>query len=280
MKMRLGLVAVCLLFVAGQGVRAQAPAANPEEEFIKTHYAKYEYRIPMRDGVKLFVSVYTPDPGAFKDPGPYPFLMTRTPYSCGPYGEDKMPTRLGPSQELLESGYIFVCGDARGRYESEGVFQEMNPHIDDKKSNKDVDESTDTYDTVEFLLKHVENNNGKVGIAGISYPGFYTSASIIDSHPAIKAASPQAPMTNLCFNDDGYHGGAFMRGANYGFYARQNNLEIPSGGPRGGGAGSPDENRDTYAALLAAGPTGNLDTGKEYLNGSNWLFHDQVMHTT
>ena len=95
MKIRLGLVAVCLLCVAGRGVRAQAPAANPEEEFIKTHYAKYEYRIPMRDGVKLFVSVYTPDPGAFKDPGPYPFLMTRTPYSCGPYGEDKMPTRLG-----------------------------------------------------------------------------------------------------------------------------------------------------------------------------------------
>ena len=127
------------------------------------------------------------------------------------------------------------------------------------------------------------NNNGKVGITGISYPGFYTSASIIDSHPAIKAASPQAPMTNLFFNDDGYHGGAFMLGANYGFYrffAPQKNPVIPSGGPRGGGAGSPDENPDTYAALLAAGPTGNLDTGKEYLNGSNWLFHDQVMHTT
>ena len=217
MKIRLGLVAVCLLVVAGYGVRAQAPGAS-QEEFIRTHYAKYEYRIPMRDGAKLFVSVYTPQAGAFKDAGPYPFLMTRTPYSCAPYGEDKMPARLGPSQELLESGYIFVCGDARGRYESEGVFQEMSPHIDDKKSNKDVDESTDTYDTIEFLLKHVENNNGKVGIVGISYPGFYTSASIIDSHPAIKAASPQAPMTDLFFNDDGYHGGAFMLSANYGFY--------------------------------------------------------------
>ena len=169
-----------------------------------------------------------------------------------------------------------------GRTASEGVFQEMNPHIDEKKSAKDVDESSDMYDTVEFLLKHVPNNNGKVGITGISYPGFYTSASIIDSHPAIKAASPQAPMTNLFFNDDGYHGGAFMLGANYGFYrffAPQKNPVIPTGGPRGGG-GSPDENPDTYATLLAAGPTGNLDTGKEYLNGSNWLFHDQVMHTT
>jgi putative CocE/NonD family hydrolase len=275
MKIRLGLVAACLLVVAGRAVQAQAPAANPEEEFIKTHYAKYEYRIPMRDGAKLFVAVYTPDPGAFKDHGPYPFLMTRTPYSCGPYGEDKMPTRLGASQELLESGYIFVCGDARGRYESEGIFQEMNPHIDDKKSNKDVDESTDMYDTVEFLLKHVENNNGKVGITGISYPGFYTSASIIDSHPAIKAASPQAPMTNLFFNDDGYHGGAFMLSANHGFYVffyPQKNPTLPEkrvpydfGTP------------DSYKYYLQAGPTENLDKA---FAGSNFLFHDQLVHTT
>jgi uncharacterized protein len=275
MKIRLGLVAMCLLFVAGWSVRAQAPAANQQEEFIKTHYAKHDYRIPMRDGAKLFVSVYTPDPGAFKDQGPYPFLMTRTPYSCGPYGEDKMPLRLGPSQELLESGYIFVCGDARGRYQSEGVFQEMNPHIDDKKSNKDVDESTDMFDTVEFLLKHVENNNGKVGIAGISYPGFYTSASIIDSHPAIKAASPQAPMTNLFFNDDGYHGGAFMLSANHGFYVffyPQKNPTLPEkrvpydfGTP------------DSYKYYLHAGPTGNLDKA---FDDSNFLFHDQLVHTT
>jgi putative CocE/NonD family hydrolase len=276
MKIRLGLVAACLLLIAGRAVQAQTPTANPEEEFIKTHYAKYEYRIPMRDGVKLFVSVYTPDPGAFKDQGPYPFLMTRTPYSCGPYGEDQMPKRLGVSQELLESGYIFVCGDARGRYESEGVFQEMNPHIDDKKSNKDVDESTDMYDTVEFLLKHVDNNNGKVGIAGISYPGFYTSASIIDSHPAIKAASPQAPMTNLFFNDDAYHGGAFMLSANYGFYVNFKPLKNPT---------LPAKNRspfdfgspDSYKFYLQAGPTENLDKA---FNGSNFLFHDQLVHNT
>jgi uncharacterized protein len=274
MKIRLGLVAVCLFVVAGYGVRAQAPGPN-QEEFIKTHYAKYEYRIPMRDGVKLFVSVYTPQAGAFKDPGPYPFLMTRTPYSCGPYGEDKMPARLGPSQELLESGYIFVCGDARGRYESEGVFQEMNPHIEDKKSNKDVDESTDMYDTVEFLLKHVENNNGKVGISGISYPGFYTSASIIDSHPAIKAASPQAPMTNLFFNDDGYHGGAFMLSANYGFYVSFKPLKNPTLPEKRVpyDFGTPD----SYKYYLHAGPTENLDKA---FDGSNFLFHDQLVHTT
>ena len=280
--MKAGLLVGCCVFaIAARAVSAQAPEAAPED-FVKTHYAKYEYRIPMRDGVKLFAAVYVPQAGAFKDAGPYPFLMTRTPYSCGPYGEDKFPARVGPSQELMESGYIFVCQDVRGRTASEGVFQEMNPHIDEKKSNKDVDESSDTYDTVEFLLKHVPNNNGKVGITGISYPGFYTSASIIDSHPAIKAASPQAPMTDLFFNDDGYHGGAFMLDANYGFYrffAPQKNPVIPSGGPRGEG-GSSSENPDTYATLLAAGPTGNLDTGKEYLNGGNWLFHDQVSHTT
>ena len=102
---------------------------------------------------------------------------------------------------------------------SEGTFVEMRPHIDQKKSPKDVDDSSDTYDTVEFLLKHVPNNNGKVGIWGISYPGFYTSASIIDSHPAIAAASPQAPMTDLFLGDDSYHGGAFMLSAEFGFYA-------------------------------------------------------------
>jgi len=102
---------------------------------------------------------------------------------------------------------------------SEGEFQEMRPHIDEKKSPKDVDDASDTSDTIDFLLKQVENNNGKVGIWGISYPGFYTSASIIDSHPALKAASPQAPMTDLFLGDDGYHGGAFMLSANFGFYA-------------------------------------------------------------
>lgn len=261
---------------------SQAPTA-PSDDFVRTHYAKYEYRIPMRDGAKMFAAVYVPKLGAFKDAGPYPFLVTKTPYSCGPYGVDKYPARVGPSQLLMESGYIFVCEDARGRYGSEGVFQEMNPHIDDKKSPKDVDESSDMYDTVEFLLKMVPNNNGKVGITGISYPGFYTSASIIDSHPAIKAASPQAPMTDLFFNDDGYHGGAFMLSANYGFYRfffAQKNPIIPTARSGAEHGASSTENPDTYATLLEAGPTGNLDTGKAYLDGKNWLFRDQLMHTT
>ena len=199
--------------------RAQQPAPDAAaKEYVRAHYTKYEFRIPMRDGVRLFTAVYVPKASAFPDdPGPYPFLMERTPYSVAPYGEDRYPAHLGPSDEFENSGYIFVYQDVRGRWMSEGKFVEMRPHIDVKKSPNDVDDSSDTYDTVEFLLKHVPNNNGKVGIWGISYPGFYTSASIIDSHPAIAAASPQAPMTDLFLGDDAYHGGAFMLSANVRF---------------------------------------------------------------
>src|ERR1700745_1914817 len=192
-----------------------AQAAAPQENYVKAHYTKYEYRIPMRDGKKLFTSVYVP-----KDASqPYPILMDRTPYSVSPYGEDQYKEQIGPSDEFEKAGYIIVYQDVRGRYMSEGDFVEMRPHIDVKKSSKEVDDSSDTYDTIEFLLKHVPGNNGKVGIWGISYPGFYTSASIIDSHPALVAASPQAPMTDLFMGDDAYHGGAFMLSANFGFYS-------------------------------------------------------------
>src|SRR6476620_6945570 len=140
---------------------------------------------------------------------------------------------------------------------SEGDFLEMRPHIDVKKSSKDVDDSSDMYDTIEFLLKHVPNNNGKVGIWGISYPGFYTSASIIDSHPALKAASPQAPMTNLFMGDDAYHGGAFMLAANFGFYASFKPQESPQLPPR---AYVPFEygTNDGYDFYLSVGSIGNL----------------------
>src|SRR5271165_1973093 len=196
---------------------AQQPATDAsKEDYVRTHYSKYEFRIPMRDGKRLFTAVYVPRDAAG---GPYPFLMDRTPYDVAPYGEDQFPAHLGPSDEFEKGGYIFVYQDVRGRWMSEGEFLEMRPHIDEKKSPKDVDDASDTYDTIEFLLKNVANNNGKVGIWGISYPGFYTSASIIDSHPAIAAASPQAPMTDLFQGDDSYHNGAFMLSADFGFYA-------------------------------------------------------------
>ena len=265
-----------LLFAALRASAQQSPDAS-SEDFIRAHYTKYEYRIPMRDGVRLFTAVYVPKPSAFPElPGPYPFLMERTPYDIAPYGEDKYPAMLGPSDEFEKAGYIFVYQDVRGRWMSEGKFIEMRPHIDVKKSPQDVDDSSDTYDTIEFLLKHVANNNGKVGIWGISYPGFYTSASIIDSHPAIAAASPQAPMTNLFLGDDSYHGGAFMLSANFGFYAPffrvQQNPVLP-GTPTQFDFGTPD----SYRFYLQAGNIANLD---KYLAGSTALFDDQLKHDT
>jgi putative CocE/NonD family hydrolase len=265
---------IAILTLSLTTVRAQQPAPDaPKEDYVRAHYTKYEFRIPMRDGKRLFTAVYVPKDSVGS---PYPFLMDRTPYSVGPYGEDQYPTHLGPSDEFEKGGYIFVYQDVRGRWMSEGEFLEMRPHIDEKKSPKDVDDASDTYDTIEFLLKHVPGNNGKVGIWGISYPGFYTSASIIDSHPALVAASPQAPMTDLFMGDDGYHGGAFMLSANFGFY----NFFKPSHNPEtpkpsvGFDFGTPD----SYKFYLQAGNIANLD--KQYLKGSNWLFKDQAFHST
>lgn len=203
-----------LLALAGPAVHAADDAKPPAYE-PREHYTKYEYRVPVRDGRKLFTVVYVP-----KDPGRrYPFLMVRTPYGCGPYGVDRDGVqRLAPSEEFLKAGYIFVCQDVRGRHLSEGEFIEMTPHKPAKKTAADVDESSDTHDSVQWLLERIPGHNGRVGLWGISYPGFYTSASIIDSHPAIKAASPQAPIADLFMGDDSYHGGAFMLAANFGFY--------------------------------------------------------------
>ena len=257
-------------------LHAQQPAP-PTDDFVKSHYTKYEFRIPMRDGKRLFTAVYVPKATSFADAGPYPFLMNRTPYSVAPYGEDQYPVHLWPSDEFQKSGYIFVYQDVRGRWMSEGEFVEMHPHIDVKKTPQDVDDSSDTYDTIEFLLKHVANNNGKVGIWGISYPGFYTSASIIDSHPALVAASPQAPMTDLFLGDDSYHGGAFMLSANFGFYAPFFHPQTEPQTPKQMAPfdfGTPD----SYEFYLKAGNIMNLD--KLYLKGSNFLFNDQAKHNT
>ncbi len=274
-------VMVALAVAGGAQTKVAAPATAPSsiqqrmeemKAFFKTHYAKHEYRIAMRDGVKLYTQVYTPIAGEFADKGPYPFLMTRTPYSCGSYDNDVVAPRVTGNMDMLESGYILVCQDVRGRWESEGSWVEMTPPRD----GKGIDESTDTYDTVEWLLKNVKGNNGKVGIEGISYPGFYTAASIIDGHPAIKAASPQAPMMNLFDGDDSYHGGAFMLAANHSFYApffapQKNPLKV-----------EPKNNfefftKDAYAYYLKMGTLANLDSPA---GGTNPLYHDQTIHDT
>jgi predicted acyl esterase len=184
-------VATALLpaIASAQGLEnAQERESAQGLEYVKTHYTKYEYRIPMRDGKRLFTSVYVPK----DDTQVYPMLIKRTPYSVRPYGADQYPEKLGPSPLFAKEGYIFVYQDVRGRWMSEGDFVHMRPHRTQKAKPDEIDESTDMWDTVEWLLNRVRGHNGRVGIAGISYPGFYTAAGIIDSHPAIKAASPQA----------------------------------------------------------------------------------------
>ncbi len=265
------LIPVVLLATVAAVAPAQDNVRAPFD--VREHYTKYEYTIPMRDGVKLFTSIYVP-----KDSSrPYPFLMDRTPYSVAPYGVDNYKTSIGPSESFEKAGYIFVYQDVRGRYMSEGEFVEMRPHIDNKTSKSEVDDSTDMYDTIEWLLKNVPNNNGKVGIWGISYPGFYTSASIIDSHPALKAASPQAPMTDLFMGDDAYHGGAFMLNANFEFYAFFKPQHNPAPPPKDR-SNFDWGTQSAYDFFLNMGPLSNANA--LYFHNQTALWNDQVAHDT
>ena len=186
----------------------------PDSVYVRQNYAKKEYMIPMRDGVRLFTSVYAP-----KDTTElHPVTMVRTPYGCAPYGEDNFPRFFGQQDSYyLHRGYIRVIQDVRGRYMSEGKFEDVRPYISNKKSNTDIDETSDTYDTVEWLVKNIKGNNGKVGIKGISYPGFYTWMGTIDAHPAMKATSPQAPVSQWMGGDDWYHNGALLESHAFNF---------------------------------------------------------------
>src|SRR5210317_1041664 len=184
------------LFVSAQKV---------DSLYISSHYSKSEHFIAMRDGIKLFTLVYTP-----KDSSkPYPILLNRTCYNASRNDNYRFEY---PSQYLVKDKYIFVFQDVRGRYMSEGVFDNMTPNIpgNDVYNTTAIDESSDTYDTIDYLIKTLNNNNGKVGMLGISYPGFYTAAALPDAHPALKASSPQAPIADFFF-DDFHHQGAFLQ---------------------------------------------------------------------
>ena len=184
-------------------------------EYVKEHYTKREVMVPMRDGTALFTSIYAPRDASKT----YPFIMQRTPYSVAPYGEDKFKADLGPTALFGTEGFIFVFQDVRGRFMSEGAFNNMTPHLEKKTSPSDIDESTDTYDTIEWLLKNVPGNNGRVGQWGISYPGFYTAAGMIGAHPALRASSPQAPVTDWFTGDDFHRNGALWLPHGFNFMA-------------------------------------------------------------
>lgn len=237
--------------------------------WIRAHYDKQEFRIPMRDGVELFTAIYVPKTIT----EPVPVMLFRTPYSVGPYGEDQYRDSLGPSEILARKGWIFVYQDVRGRFMSDGDFVNMTPHVADKKSKDDIDESTDTYDTIEWVLANVDGHNGRVGQWGISYPGFYTAAGMIDAHPALKASSPQAPIADWFFDDFHHHGAFFLPHA-FNFLAV---FGLPREGrmkewPPRFDHGTPDG----YAFFQELGPLRNVN--ERYYEGKVAFWNDIVTH--
>jgi uncharacterized protein len=250
-------LAFLLGFFLANPVWAEVPA-NPAQ-YIKEHYTKTKYQIPMRDGVKLYTIVYSP-----KDTSsPSPMIMTRTPYGIPPYEDGQFRTRLGPNPHFLMEKYIFVYQDVRGRYMSEGVFENMRPQLKspsglrlDARQKMEIDESTDTYDTIDWLVKNVPDQNGKIGLYGISYPGFYSSAGMINAHAALKAVSPQAPIADWFF-DDFFHHGAFFLPHAFRFFSGfgQPRPEPTTKGAKGFNFGTDDG----YAFYLNMGPLKNAN---------------------
>jgi hypothetical protein len=259
----------------GQGAAAQQSAAE-RAAAVRESYTKFEYRIPMRDGVKLFTSVYIPK-DVFSDARTYPIMLTRTPYSVAPYGIDQYRAGLGPSELFEREKFIFIYQDVRGRYMSEGEYTINRPHKPAKNGPKDTDESTDTNDTIAWLIKNVPGNTGKVGLYGISQPGFYATAGMIDAHPALVAVSPQAPVTDYYMGDDVYHNGAFMLAHRFSFYMgflpREGDPEPPQ--PRLPFTyGTPDG----YEFYLDMGSLSNADEKYFKHKQPYWLLN--IEHTT
>jgi putative CocE/NonD family hydrolase len=188
-------------------LRSEDKPATDTVAWLAENYVKFEHRIPMRDGIRLLTRVYVPK----DDSTNYPIVLTRTPYALKPYGSDNFQKPGGSFESLAKDRFILVTQDVRGRFGSEGEYVHVRPFRPNKQGPADTDESSDTWDTIDWLVKNVPGNNGKVGMFGISYPGFYTAMGMIDSHPALKAASPQAPISDWFMGDDIHHNGALFR---------------------------------------------------------------------
>jgi putative CocE/NonD family hydrolase len=277
------LLGLPLLALAAPATAQTSAAARAQDSlFVRQNYRKVEQRITMRDGVKLATILYVPLDAS--PAHPYPFLMERTPYSAGPRGAT-YPTRgPGPSRELSQEKYIFVYQDVRGRYLSEGQFEEMTPALPASGTAKAAagknpphDESTDTYDTIEWLLKNVAGHNGRVGLMGISYPGFYATASLPAAHPALKAVSPQAPVTDEFVGDDARHNGAFFLLDNFDF---TNYFDVPRPKPVADYKELfPLKIDDAYKFFLALGPLKNANQ-PQYFNGRARIWNEYLAHDT
>lgn len=238
--------------------------AESREEFVRANYSKFEKQIEMRDGTKLFTAIYVPNDAVLDQSDPnsksYPIILMRTPYSVGPYGTDQYRSRLGPNIEFEKSGYIFAFQDVRGCYMSEGEFVNMRPHIENKTGTQ-FDESSDTYDTIDWLTKNVPNNNGRVGQWGISYPGFYTAAGSVDSHPALKCISPQAPIGDW-FWDDMHRNGAFNVHLAFTFFSSFG--QVREGPTPNRASGTDIGTNDAYQFFLDLGSLKNVN--EKYFN--------------
>lgn len=257
-----------VLFFASPSLSAQ----QTDSAYVRQNYLKIERLIPMRDGIKLFTSIYIPKDKDKK----YPFLLNRTPYTVSPYGENNYKASLGNFPAEMREGFIFVYQDVRGRWMSEGDFDDIRPQVANKKSKKDIDESSDTYDTIDWLIKNISNNNGKVGIYGISYPGFYSTTSLPGAHPALKAVSPQAPVTDWFIGDDFHHNGALFLNDAFSFMSifgvpRPNPI-TPDKGPKG--FNFPIQ--DNYRFYLEAGSVKNLK--EKYFGDSIRFWNNLFAH--
>lgn len=249
---------------------AIANPPSPELAYFREHYTKHEYEIPMRDGVHLYTAVYVPK----DDSRPYPILLSRTPYGAKPYGEDASPYVYGALNYYAKEGFIFAIQDVRGKYGSEGSFVNMRPILEGKHTPQDVDESTDAYDTIDWLVKNVPNNNGRVGMSGISYPGFYAACGMIDSHPALCCVSPQAPISDWFMGDDFHHNGALFLPDAFGFFASfGQELDDPL---REDAKAFDYKTPDGYDFYLHLGPVANGD--KKYFKGKIAFWSEAVAH--
>ena len=265
------LTLIVLAALRPDSLKAQDADEKLQAE-VKANYTKYEYRIPMRNGKRLFTAVYMP-----KDQSSaHPILLQRTPYSVRPYGVDQYPEGLQPFALFGKGGYIFVYQDVRGRWMSEGEFVQMRPH-NPNKTPLDIDESTDAYDTIDWLLKHVHGHNGRVGLWGVSYPGFYAAAGMIDAHPALKAVSPQAPQVDWFMGDDWHHNGALLAMNMLNFMAI---IDRPHPAPTKNPASRAFvyDTPDGYDFCLKLGPLNEV--GKRYLKGESRFWDEAIQHET
>lgn len=274
-KVKSVLAGLLLLFFVFNLTFAQSAKIREDSLYVRTHYTKMERMIPMRDGVKLFTSIYVPKDIATG--AKYPIMLNRTPYSSVPYGDTLYKLSLGPSMLFARDGYIFVYQDVRGKYMSEGDFEAYRPFIPKKKNKTDNDESSDAYDTIEWLVKNVEGNNGRVGTWGISAPGYYTTMTNIEAHPALKASSPQAPVTDWYMGDDRHHNGAFFLMGTFSFissYGAPRPTPSPRGKPGFSAYGTPDG----YEFYRNLGPLKNVN--EKIFKGENRIWNQLMEHET